>query len=607
MRNPENVLESLKLQANNPNYKYQRLYRNLYNLEFYLRAYGNIQSNPGNMTKGTDGKTIDGMSIKRVDKLIEELRDFSYQPAPARRVYIPKTNGKLRPLGVPSFEDKLVQEVIRMILESIYEPSFLNCSHGFRPKRSCHTAMAYVKSNFTGVKWFVEGDIKGCFDNIDHHVLINILRRRIQDEQFISLIWKFLKAGYMESWEYHNTYSGTPQGSIISPILANIYMNELDIFMMEYTAKFNRGRKRNINPEFKKKLDVCRGKEERLKRNWNKYSEKEISDLRKEIRNLRKELKTIPYGNPMDENYRRITYVRYADDFLIGIIGNKKDAEKIKVDVGEFIKTGLHLEMSDEKTLVTHGTDFAHFLGFDVAICSEQRNKTTAKGYTKRSLTGKVTINVPKEKWMNRLIHYGVLKIHYDKKDGHEIWEPVRRTELMNLEDWEIVRRFNAEIRGLYNYYRIANNVSVLNNFYYVMQYSMLKTFAGKYKTHISRIWKKYRKNKDFVVTYTTAKGTKEVKFYHDGFRYEPTPLKWEHDKMDVYVIRSEHREIDARIRKQTCELCKQQCNCLEIHHVKTLKRLKGETEWEKQMLHMHRKTLALCPECHAKIHNTLD
>lgn len=161
--------------------------------------------------------------------MILSLKNFSYQPNPARRTYIAKAGNpkKKRPLGVPSFNDKLLQEVIRMILESIYEDTFSIHSHGFRPKRSCHTALTEVQKRFKGVKWFVEGDIKGCFDNIDHHVLVDILRRRIKDEHFLGLIWKFLKAGYVEDWKYHNTYSGTPQGSIISPILANVY----------YTAK----------------------------------------------------------------------------------------------------------------------------------------------------------------------------------------------------------------------------------------------------------------------------------------------------------------------------------------------------------------------------------
>ena len=223
MRSPENVLESLKSKACNKSYKYERLYRNLYNPQFYLLAYQRIQAKPGNMTAGTDGKTIDGMGMARINALIEKMRDFSYQPNPARRTYIPKSNGKMRPLGIPSFDDKLIQEVVRLILESIYEPTFSDYSHGFRINKSCQTALKYVQKYFTGTKWFVEGDIKGCFDNVDHHVLIDILRKRIADEHFIGLLWKFLKAGYMEDWNYHNTYSGTPQGSIISPILANIY------------------------------------------------------------------------------------------------------------------------------------------------------------------------------------------------------------------------------------------------------------------------------------------------------------------------------------------------------------------------------------------------
>lgn len=204
LREPVKVLKSLSEQAKNKQYKFKRLYRNLYNPEFYFLAYKNISKSQGSMTPGVDGKSLDGMSEKRINALIDSLKDFSYRPNPARRVYIEKKNStKKRPLGIPSTEDKLVQEVARMILESIYEPTFSKSSHGFRPKRSCHTALQQIQTQFTGVTWFVEGDIHACFDSFDHHVLVDILRERIEDENFIALMWKMLKAGYMEQWVYN--------------------------------------------------------------------------------------------------------------------------------------------------------------------------------------------------------------------------------------------------------------------------------------------------------------------------------------------------------------------------------------------------------------------
>lgn len=249
LRNPSDVLNSLASKARAKDYRYKRLYRNLFNPNFYLLAYQNISGNHGSMTPGIDNLTMDGMGMERINQIVDQMRDHSYQPNPVRRHYILKKNGKKRPLGIPSTDDKLVQEVVRMMLESIYEPVFSSQSHGFRPKRSCHSALLQIQKNYTGVKWFVEGDIKGYFDNIDQHILIGILRRKIQDEQLIALIWKFLRSGYMEDWKWNRTYSGAAQGSVISPILANIYMNELDKFMAEYKKQFDTGKKRANNAE----------------------------------------------------------------------------------------------------------------------------------------------------------------------------------------------------------------------------------------------------------------------------------------------------------------------------------------------------------------------
>ena len=606
MRNPKNVLESLTSKAANEDYHYKRLYRNLYNPEFFLLAYERIQAKPGNMTAGNDGNTIDGMSMKRIDSLIQKLKDFSYQPKPARRTYIPKANGKMRPLGIPAFDDKLVQEVVRMILESIYEPTFQNSSHGFRPKRSCHTALQYIKRNYTGVKWFVEGDIKGCFDNVDHHVLVRILRRRIKDEYFISLIWKFLKAGYMEDWVYHNTYSGTPQGSLISPILANIYLNELDVFMAKYAESFNCGKGRKINPAYKKPLDVRRGKQEWLKRNSTKISEEKRQKVMAEIQELNNYLSIVPYSDPMDTEYKRVVYVRYADDFLIGVIGSKEDAKQVKIDVGEFIKEQLHLEMSPEKTLITHGNDFARFLGYLVTVSREQNRTRTKNGFTRRTYVGKVKLYVPKEKWLNRLLSYGALKISYDKAHGNkEVWEPVRRPGLIRLDDIEILNQYNAEVRGMYNYYRLANNATVLNAFVYVMKYSMYKTFAGKYRTSMRKIIRKYCRNKDFTVSYQTKSGTKSVVFYNQGVRRNDKVITTENP--DIIGRTNENRRytrLTDRLQGHVCEFCGAETEDIEIHHIRKLKDLSGRAEWERHMIARKRKTMALCHSCHVKLHN---
>ena len=605
MRSPENVLESLKSKACNKSYKYERLYRNLYNPQFYLLAYQRIQAKPGNMTAGTDGKTIDGMGMARINALIEKMRDFSYQPNPARRTYIPKSNGKMRPLGIPSFDDKLIQEVVRLILESIYEPTFSDCSHGFRINKSCHTALKYVQKYFTGTKWFVEGDIKGCFDNVDHHVLIAILRKRIADEHFIGLLWKFLKAGYMEDWNYHNTYSGTPQGSIISPILANIYMNELDSYMAEYAEKFNCGNRRKINPAFKKKLDVCRVKEQRLKRNLSKMSEEEKEGLIAEIRELRRSLKSMPYSDQMDDSYKRICYIRYADDFLIGVIGSKEDAEQIKQDVGCFIRDKLHLEMSEEKTKVTHSSKPVRYLGYDFKVIHSKNMKRCKNGDMKRVWYGKVFLYMPKEKWIKKAMERGAIQVKRNNDTGKEMWRPMPRKDLMNRSDAEIVSTFNSEIRGLYNFYRIAENVGALHKYYYMVRYSMLKTLAGKHRTNVSVIKKRHMVNGVLRIPYDTTKGRKYCEFYHDGFRKHSDGYDNVADVMPSYRKYDSRHTIVNRIKAGVCEICGEHADYLCMHHVRTLKSLKGRDIFEQKMLKMRRKSLALCPDCFELLHET--
>ena len=344
MQKAETVLSILKQKSKqDESHRYDRIYRNLFNEDFFLRAYQKIHAKQGNMTPGTDGTTIDGFSRKQISQLIELLKWERYQPKPVRRTYIPKKNGKMRPLGIPAFADKLVQEVVRQILEAIYEPIFSDNSHGFRPNRSCHTALYQIKSTCRGTNWVIEGDITGCFDHIDHEILLKILSKKIDDGRFLELIRKFLKAGYLEFNQKYNSLSGTPQGGIISPILANIYLHEFDKFMEGISAEYTKGKQRRPYREYQ----ILQYKRNRAKKKGNQEQADEYL----------RQMQNIPALDPMDKNYQRVKYVRYADDFVVCIIGSKATANEIKERIAGFMQKELHLELSRENTKITNLSD----------------------------------------------------------------------------------------------------------------------------------------------------------------------------------------------------------------------------------------------------------
>jgi len=290
--------------------------------DLWMQAYLNIQGNKGALTRGVNTVTLDGYSPERASNLVELIRERRYTPAPVRRVEIPtKVVGKKRPLGMPSADDKQVQEVIRMILERIYEPIFKESSHGFRSKRSCHTALQAIQSGWTGTKWFIDIDIKGYFNNINHEVLMELLKKRIEDTQFLTLIRKFLEAGYVEEWEYHRTYSGTPQGGIVSPILANIYLHELDEYMERKKQEFDQGKQRASKEEWVRltsSLRVYRRRIHALQGDTSPESRLKVARDEQELRERIKRQKSLPASDPLDPTYRRLFYMRYADDSAPG-------------------------------------------------------------------------------------------------------------------------------------------------------------------------------------------------------------------------------------------------------------------------------------------------
>ncbi|WP_417182693.1 reverse transcriptase domain-containing protein [Alistipes putredinis] len=597
MRSPERVLNSLNEHSKDSSYKFERLYRILFNEELFYVAYQKIASNGGSTTKGSDGRSIDEMSLARIETLIASLKDESYQPHPSRRVHIPKKNGKTRPLGIPAFEDKLVQEVVRMILEAIYEGHFETTSHGFRPKRSCHTALLHIQKTFSGAKWFIEGDIKGFFDNIDHDVLVGILRERISDDRFIRLIRKFLKAGYVEDWTFHNTYSGMPQGGIVSPILANIYLDKLDKYVKEYIRHFDMGTKRRPGKESN---DLANERKRTVRKLKKIKDGTEKAALVARLKAIEQERAAFPSGDEMDGSYRRLKYIRYADDFILGVIGSKEDALRIKEDIKSFLSESLALELSEEKTLITHTGKSAKFLGYEITVTRNNHQRRDVQGRLRRTYGKRVRLNVSMATLRDKLLEYGAMEIKL--RNGKEIWKPKCRSGLIFNDDLEILDRYNRETVGFCNYYLIANNCVVLHNFRYIMEYSMYKTFAGKYRSTVRKINKKYRLNKLFTVKYEQKGVIKSRTFYKTSFKRRTTAFNGSCDIEPYSIADVSRTNLTDRLKAEKCELCGA-TGKLIMHHVRNLKDLKGKESWERLMSARKRKTIALCPSCHRLRH----
>lgn len=585
-----------KLQENskkNHDEVFTRLYRYLLRPDIYYVAYQHLYSNKGAGTKGVTDDTADGFSEIYIENIIDALKNEMYQPKPVRRTYIKKSNGKMRPLGLPVFTDKLIQEAIRMILEAIYEPIFSDYSHGFRPARSCHTALAQIKKEFTGARWFIEGDIKGCFDNINHAVLVEIINQKIKDARFLKLIRSFLKAGYMEDWKYHETYSGCPQGGIISPILANIYLNELDRHVMKIKKEFDVATKARYTPEYTKLVGLRQRLHNKIKNSNGIEREKLIEEYKTATAQMLK----LPAKQCDD---KKIKYVRYADDFLIAVNGNRQDCEKIKQELTEFISTTLKMELSQEKTLITHSNTPARFLGYDVRVRRDQQIKPKGKFKT-RSMNNKVELSIPfKDKIEKFLFSNGIVK---QRSDNGKL-EPIHRPQLLNRTDLEIVTIYNAELRGICNYYGLASNFNKLIYFNYLMEYSCLKTLEGKHRSKVSKIRAMYKDGTGkWAIPYETKTGIKKMYFanYADckGKKFtDIVPQTAKNYSHDVTTL-------ESRLKAKICEVCGcTENDRYEIHHVNKVKNLKGKSEWEKIMIAKRRKTIVVCHKCHMAIHH---
>lgn len=561
----------------------RRVYRNLRNRELFLLAYGKLYANKGALTPGTNPEdTVDAMSLERIDRMIAELKTGTYRWDPSRRMYIPKGNGKYRPLGIPGWEDKLLQEVIRMVLSAYYEPQFSTMSHGFRPGRGCHTALNAIRRQWAGTKWFIEGDIRQCFDEIDHDKLLSIIGRNIKDERLLKLLRQMLKAGYMDNWRFHRTYSGAPQGGVLSPLLSNIFLNELDRFVEEdLIPEYTRGTSRRNNSAYAHIQSLMAKAQRHQDRAWHKE--------------LAKELRTMPSKDVNDPKFRRLKYVRYADDFLLGFIGPRSEAENIKRRIGRFLAE-IGLTLSEEKTVITHATKGrARFLGYDIHVA--RADTRYHKG--KRTANGKVMLTVPydvRQAWVKRYMKRG---------------KPQKRPALLHLSAYDIVMSYQLEFQGLVNYYKLAYNVSTLHQVKGVFQMSLVDTLACKHDR--TRRWV-YR---NFYRRQPNGYKAIEVTVPREGKRPLIARFGGQPIRRDLTAVIQDSKarpmigttEIVRRLSADKCELCGSK-EGINVHHIRRLKDLQrryaGKRQppnWVKQMIALRRKTLVVCKTCHHAIH----
>jgi group II intron reverse transcriptase/maturase len=564
------------------------VYRMLYNRNLYLTAYGKLYRNEGAMTRGATPETVDGMSLAKIDQIITRLRSERYRWTPVRRVYIPKANGKQRPLGLPSWSDKLLQEVIRLILEAYYEPQFDHRSHGFRPERGCHTALAEVQRIWTGTHWFIEGDIAQYYDNIDHAILVDVLRERIPDNRFLTLVRRLLQAGYMQGWRYHKTLSGAPQGGVVSPMLANLYLHAFDQYVTRtLIPQYTRGDQRKVNPAHQRicnRLCYIRGKAGRAA----------------EAQALIKARRQLPSRDPNDPDYRRLWYVRYADDMLLGYIGTRQEAEEIKAKLADWLARERRLTLSPDKTLITHATSKpARFLGYEITN-QQSHTKCTAGA---RSVNGRIALRVPADVIAKKCQPY--------LRQG----KPIHRPERIFNTDFSIVADYQQEYRGIVQYYQLAINVCHLGKLRWVMEQSLLKTLAAKHRTRAGAMAAKYQAT--VVGPDGRARHCLAVVLKRDGkpdriARFGGIPLQRQRTAvLDDHPpeARAHYTELEKRVRADTCEVCGS-TEQVEVHHIRKLieRRKDGRSipAWKRHMIARQRKTLVLCRACHVKLHRGL-
>jgi len=582
-----------KLSQKNPNWVHKDIFRILNKKDIWYAAYENIKGNKGALTAGVTTDTLDGISLSKIHSLQTSVLNETYKFSPVRQIWIPKANGKRRPLGLPTPNDKLVQEVIRMILEAIYEPNFDKRSFGFRSGIGVHNALQYVEREFRWVDWVIKGDIQNAYPTIDQHILCEIISQKVKDVRFMNLIRKSLKGGVYIDPETLYSKIGVPQGSIVSPILANIYYDELDKFISQIETKVYSPRSSLCHSQYKQLEYQIKRVSKKL--DQTERNSKEHDNLKKEIKNLIQQRNQTP--SLLDQGIE-LKYVRYADDWMIGIRGPRNLTHQIKRDVEEFFSTQLKQKLDPDKTkIINLRVGKVLFLGYEIFLPRNSRlikyKKSNGKQTVRRS-PPILRFQIPVDLILKRLKERGYIAIFNNKI------RPISKGSYTVLKDEVIVKHFRSVWLGLQNFYSGTTNWSHLQYIHYLLHMSCAMTLAHRHRSSSKKIFKKHGKELKIMDSKVITKEIASFPYrtsWNMGDRKWHLAIGWK-DPFTIFA----NRVSRSRLNK-SCIVCKTNTT-IEMHHVKHVRknghRYKG---FHAEMALLNRKQVPLCKDCHIAVH----
>lgn len=587
-----------------------------------LLSYELIKSKNGNMTPANDGETLDGISFDYILRISKQLKAGTFKFKLARRIFTSKPGkATLRPFTIGSPREKIVQKALQLVLTQIYEPTFSDHSHGFRPKKSCLSALKDVDRNFRAMKWVIEADLEKCFDSITHDKLMSILKLSIKCSKTLALIKSALKAGYnLEDNIIKGELVGTPQGNVLSPLLCNIFLHKFDEFMEKIIIKYEKGSGRANTSDYRKRSYIKSKAVETLKKNFpnkghNKHElSKEALDLRKNyVKDIKKARNAMWASNSvdhMDENYVRVAYTRYADDFIIGITGSHQIAINILEECRNFLYNELALKMSEEKTYISDFNKGIKFLGTVITNRKIRKKpivivKTGKNKGHKIMVTPRLSFHAPIESLLKRLSTRGLFK--WNNIEGlKDRIRPTASKSMTNLDHPIILQYYNSIIHGLLNYYRFVDNRKSLGSIIHGLKCSCALTLALKFKLRtMSKVFKKFGNLLTEPTSGMSIFLPNDLKRLTHMERFKLDSNAKESTTPENAIKISYNNRLTKSILGQPCIICGSTDN-IQAHHLKKIRDLKKKMKldfFNAQMAAINRKQVPLYPEHHAKLH----